>query len=222
MLLKKDELKAALISAANGDIRYYLNGVLLEKCPSGEVHIVSTDGHRLFVGKSSQSDSPGDCWSVIIPRDIVAAAVKSRGHFLVFEKLPDGRYTIGDSVFTPVGGKFPEWRRIRSSFDNGSHAEWQPGFNWRYLADAQEALRVWYGASSKAPFYTHFETHGIDPAMMTARDGLAYVIIMGMREGSHVKPFDAEAYQEPKPADEDGAAVDAAPDTPTEAQTQEV
>ena len=46
----KHQLRAALSHAGTKDVRYYLNGVHLEFTESGDIHIVSTDGYRMFCG----------------------------------------------------------------------------------------------------------------------------------------------------------------------------
>jgi DNA polymerase III subunit beta len=47
LIIPADTVKALLLSAGDGDIRYYLNGVLLDLSTPGRAHLVSTDGHRL-------------------------------------------------------------------------------------------------------------------------------------------------------------------------------
>ncbi|KKK82195.1 hypothetical protein LCGC14_2805840, partial [marine sediment metagenome] len=40
-------IAAASVVQANQDIRYYLNGILIEKGPDDHPLVVATDGHRL-------------------------------------------------------------------------------------------------------------------------------------------------------------------------------
>ena len=63
-------LRAALICASTEQVRYYLNGVYVD--PKG--YLVSTDGHRAFIGKIELSGAPAfDGW--IIPRDAIKRAL---------------------------------------------------------------------------------------------------------------------------------------------------
>ena len=57
-------LKAALLCTAHKDIRFYLEGVAIDKG-----HIVSTDDHRLFYCEVTNLDD--DLPSIIIPKDSI-------------------------------------------------------------------------------------------------------------------------------------------------------
>jgi len=45
--ISRNKLKAAAYFSARDDIRYYLNGILIESTPM-QTRIVATDGHALF------------------------------------------------------------------------------------------------------------------------------------------------------------------------------
>lgn len=47
--ITRAQLRAALIFAADKDIRYYLNAVLLEVGECGDCRLVAADGHRIAV-----------------------------------------------------------------------------------------------------------------------------------------------------------------------------
>lgn len=108
--IKRDILAAALVCAAKKDIRYYLNGVLIEPLASGYC-AVATNGHILFAGLSRNADTPAK--PIIIPRDACEAAVKSiRQKVMICEEKDDGTYVLADSIlFKPVDGTFPNWRK---------------------------------------------------------------------------------------------------------------
>jgi len=192
--LKKNELAAALVCAAKGDIRRCLNGVLVEHCQNGDVHIVATDGHRLFCGKSSPSAkiTGQGPWRLIIPRDAVAQAVKGSGDRVILEALPNGLYTLGNRVFGAIDGEFPDWRRLVMK-DN--LPEEPASFNWEYIADAQKSLRLWTDDKSRTVFV---EQHGnAQPARITAEAcDSAWVIVMSLLAiGEKASPFSPAEFE---------------------------
>lgn len=120
-------LKAALSVAAKNDVRYYLNGVLIQS-EDRDLRVVGTDGHRLFVaGDREQRDFPE--WlkeGFVLSRECLSETLvllgKIGGGNIAIDWAPghkkanlrtlDGAATIGIAV---VEGKFPEWRRIVES-----------------------------------------------------------------------------------------------------------
>jgi len=100
---------------AQQDVRYYLNGMLLE-LKAGRLRMVATDGHRLALCTADDAVSVGDA-SVIVPRKGI----------LELSRLLDAddtlRLVIGSNhiravnqqfTFTSklVDGKFPEYERV--------------------------------------------------------------------------------------------------------------
>lgn len=100
---------------AQQDVRYYLNGMLLE-LKAGRLRMVATDGHRLALCTAKEAVSTGDA-AIIIPRKGV----------LELSRLLDTdesiRLVIGSNhiraanqqfTFTSklVDGKFPEYERV--------------------------------------------------------------------------------------------------------------
>lgn len=176
LALRTAHLKAALTHAAKGDIRYYLNGVLIERTATGEVHIVATDGHRAFIGlvPDADCDQVGP-WSIIIPADAVKQACTVKTHAVQLTPQGDGRYALGSVLFTAVAGCFPDWRRVKPDTTKAVAPDMQ--FNWEYVADADKALRLWYG--SKA----HYWLKSLDSGQgcMLGSDSTACVVIMPVR-----------------------------------------
>lgn len=182
LFIRKSRLKAALTHAADRDIRYYLNGVLLEVTASGSMHMVATDGHRLFAGlvdAPAWQDKPqAGPWSIIIPRDALKTACTGKDETLLLQAMGDGRYMLGNTVFSPVDGKFPDWRRVSAK---QTTAEVASQYHWQYLADANEALRLWYDGRKDFSNYA-FKSYGENGrGIMHGRDCTAYCVIMPMR-----------------------------------------
>ncbi len=100
---------------AQQDVRYYLNGMLLE-LKNGRLRMVATDGHRLALCTAPETISAADA-SVIIPRKGVLELVR------LLESDESLRLVIGSNhiraankqfTFTSklVDGKFPEYERV--------------------------------------------------------------------------------------------------------------
>jgi len=102
-------------SMAQQDVRYYLNGMLLET-GGGQLRAVATDGHRLALCQA-EVDSKGDEQQVIVPRKGV----------LELQRLLDGegelnielganhiRIQLDGIRFTSklIDGRFPEYERV--------------------------------------------------------------------------------------------------------------
>ena len=107
---------------ANQDVRYYLNGLLLE-IGNHELKTVATDGHRLAVCSIETDIVPGELMQVIIPRKCVTELSRllndsdeaceiqlstnfirfSFGHLVITSKLIDGRFPDYERVIPPAG-----------------------------------------------------------------------------------------------------------------------
>lgn len=119
-------LGATMISMADQDVRYYLNGMYME-FSAGHLIMVSTDGHRLSMSEASVPDYHSsvegkDSFTVIIPRKSVMEIAK-----LLNDKSvkPDDvisidvannriRLNVGDVLanIKTIDGKFPDYRRV--------------------------------------------------------------------------------------------------------------
>lgn len=151
--LTRAQLRAALIFAGDKDIRYYLNGVLLQVSEGKDARLVATDGHRCAVVTVGDHAAavPGD---YILPRDALKAikrATRNTGD-TVDLTIEGGRVVIsaGADIISGgalIDGKFPDYQRIipdpaRMSGEVGS-------FRAEYLADigraAQELGDKWGG-----------------------------------------------------------------------------
>lgn len=146
MLIATDLLKAALLCASTEQTRYYLNGVHL----STSGHMVTTDGHRMFVAKLAETVLA----DVIIPTATVQAALKLAGA-RVHEIELNGN-TLGGVVFQPVDGTFPEWRRViptgeEMPSDKPDDAPGRVHFNASYIGDLAKMGKALDGAPMLHP-----------------------------------------------------------------------
>lgn len=121
IVFKQNELKgmieATSFAMAQQDVRYYLNGMLLE-VGSQYVRAVATDGHRLAMANMSLDVELSEGKQVIVPRkgiielarllsDSDADVEISIGQSHIFSKI--GQYTFTSKL---IDGKFPDYNRV--------------------------------------------------------------------------------------------------------------
>lgn len=99
MQILTSHLKAVLLAAGKKDIRYYLNGVHVNKH-----HLVATDGHRMHI-VCHGGDWPHE--PVTIPRTACDLAIK--GKTTTLEITPTA---IGPISYQPVDGTYPDYTRV--------------------------------------------------------------------------------------------------------------
>ena len=114
-------IKALTHVAPKSDIRYYLNGVLVDVMPR-ETRYVATCGALLVVVREViDDDEPARTPAQIIIPYAVAAALKPCKHVphsaLTYSTEPGAECRIdplaaGAVVFVPVDGKFPDYMRV--------------------------------------------------------------------------------------------------------------
>lgn len=145
-------LHAALICAAEQDIRYYLNGVLVEISESG-VRYVATDGHRCLCLRDDTASGP--IAQIIVPREIVSRlphryANPSTGPMLTYDTDNlKGECRIGDLMFKPVDGKFPDYRKV---IPETATKEWAQ-IQVRYMVSFLDAANAAFGNNPPVEFW---------------------------------------------------------------------
>ncbi len=104
-------------SMAQQDVRYYLNGMLLE-IADGSLRTVATDGHRLATSVTPVETQHGSNHQIIVPRKGILELARLLQHGDEPLKLVIGanhiRAHVGDFIFTSklVDGKFPDYQRV--------------------------------------------------------------------------------------------------------------
>ncbi|MCU7904770.1 MAG: DNA polymerase III subunit beta [Candidatus Thiodiazotropha sp. (ex Epidulcina cf. delphinae)] len=105
---------------AQQDVRYYLNGMLLE-LSQGEIRTVATDGHRLAMSQSKTCIQDEINLQVILPRKAVIELGRLLGDSEKEIKLELSssyvRILLDNTVFTSklIDGRFPEYQRVMPS-----------------------------------------------------------------------------------------------------------
>jgi DNA polymerase III sliding clamp (beta) subunit (PCNA family) len=177
MLIATDILKAALLCASQEESRYYLRGVHL----STTGHLVTTDGHRMFVARLNERPSA----DVIIPFSDVAAALKLVGARC--KEIDVDGTKIASIMYTPVDGTFPDWRRVVPTGEElpSGKPDDAPGavhFNHAYVGDLAKMGKLLGGTSLLHP------VSASHPCLVTfgeREDCLA--VLMPLRRGSGIQ-----------------------------------
>lgn len=113
----KKLLEKTQFCMANQDVRYYLNGLLLE-IEHGKLRTVATDGHRLAMAELEHPVETGQKHQVIIPRKGVVelSRLLGDGEEQVHVELSSNhiRVRLGDVTMTSklIDGKFPDYERV--------------------------------------------------------------------------------------------------------------
>lgn len=102
---------------AQQDVRYYLNGLLLE-VKNGRVRAVATDGHRMAMCEAKLGNQDAGEIAVILPRKAVIelSRLLGNGDDAVGIEISNShvRVRIGESSFTSklIDGRFPEYEKV--------------------------------------------------------------------------------------------------------------
>lgn len=110
-------LSATAFAMAQQDVRYYLNGLLLE-ADSDYIRTVATDGHRLAMSQADLSTGCSELRQVIVPRKGVLELARLLDDADTPVTLVVGdnhlRATVGSYTFTSklIEGKFPDYNRV--------------------------------------------------------------------------------------------------------------
>ncbi|MNO96297.1 DNA polymerase III subunit beta [compost metagenome] len=102
---------------AQQDVRYYLNGMLLE-VSSDTLRAVATDGHRLAMCSMHAAIGQADRHQVIVPRkgilELARLLTDPEGMVSIVLGQHHIRATTGEFTFTSklVDGKFPDYERV--------------------------------------------------------------------------------------------------------------
>lgn len=102
---------------AQQDVRYYLNGILMEMS-ADKIKLVATDGHRLALGEHKFETGVSEDRQIIIPRKAVLELSRlldnSDSPVRVGISQNHIRLETGSLVFTSklIDGKFPDYKRV--------------------------------------------------------------------------------------------------------------
>lgn len=118
--LLKRLIEKTQFAMAQQDVRYYLNGMLLE-ISKGDIRTVATDGHRLALSQSSEAVTKDIDIQVIMPRKAVielGRLLKDQDSEVKIELSSSYiKVLLNNAVFTSklIDGRFPEYQRVMPS-----------------------------------------------------------------------------------------------------------
>ena len=172
MQLNVNYLKAASTAVGKDEVRYYLKGVAVQANEKG-IFIIATDGHRALIFRQSDSYS-GEPIDIIIPMETVNA-LKTKEETV---ELTNGtQWSLGNLLFKPIDGTFPDWRRIIPSTVSNEISQ----FNYSYVGDLAKAAKA-LGKGTPV----HIAHNGCSAALVTFGPGIDGIgLIMPMRVQSH-------------------------------------
>jgi len=110
-------LENTQFAMAQQDVRYYLNGLMLE-ISSGSLKAVATDGHRLAFDETDIETSSSEDRQIIIPRKGVTELIRllqaSKNEANIRVSKNHIQATSGKLSFTSklIDGKFPDYQRV--------------------------------------------------------------------------------------------------------------
>ena len=175
--IPQNAVRAVAYAMAVKDIRYYLNGMLVEH--NGiETRLVCTDGYRLHACIVNHKDGEllPAVVSFIVPDTMVKAMCKEKPAYrkqaVAFDIAVEGAnlsITMPDGTEThckPIDGTFSDYRRAIPAEFSGECAQYNPS----YTADAEAGAVAW---GCRYPCFCH---NG-DSAGGIALDGFVAVVM---------------------------------------------
>lgn len=190
--LKGETLAAALLCAPKDDIRYYMNGCLIESNAT-TTRMVVTDGHYLYA-EDTAVDENTFTGSLIVPRATLELAKAKNGFWYIDVGSEQGRTAIDGPVnyvncvlrsadakvritFDSVAGRFPDYCRVMPS---GPFSGIAANLNADYLALAKKVAKL----HTKEGIYKVFHNGPTNAVLCRLPRGV--MVIMPMRNDDEV------------------------------------
>jgi DNA polymerase-3 subunit beta len=163
--IPQSTIKAVAYAMAANDIRYYLNGMLLQH-NGEETRLVATDGSRLNAARIEHKDGIlCDPIEVIIPDMLIKVICKAKAPRhdksrmitltidgdKVSSAMPDGT----ESVAKAIDGRFPDYSRVIPESFSGESAQYNP----KYMMDAVDSIRTYWGNNGATPGFCYNGTN---------------------------------------------------------------
>ena len=178
-------LGAASLCASSEETRFYLCGVLVEIEPRS-VTYVATDGHRLFAHREElgAGEEPNTLLGrFIIPTKSCRALKLGKKAFTdqaVLTQVDDGgmflAYLGERHYFKPVGGEFPDWRRVMPRKGGEAYAH----FDGRLVATFP-AIAAALGDDKGSPRICPMDANSPALVVFHGREDTTFGVIMPLR-----------------------------------------
>lgn len=191
---------AAMHIAAKKDVRFYLNGMLIEPGADGAV-CVATDGHRMLV---IRTNVPWSLGTMIVPRAACEHIAKVKAPVQFVRKGEQVTAVSGHAKFgfAPIDGRFPDWRAVFPSEQNDLHPT---GFDPLLLEGVMKSAKVLvteFGAlrgknKSALALKLHGERSSLMAVTALREDSpvtYAAFVVMPMRDSAPDSAFNTKAF----------------------------
>lgn len=198
--ISRNKLKAAAYFSAAKDIRFYLNGILIESTPM-QTRVVATDGHALFCARDDAKGDNVDSFVGIVPNDTIKQILTWKAPYKGAADLPvvittaeteqRAEWCGNTAVFKLLDGKFPDYARVVPTDVSGEAAHFNPELLIR-CKKAAEAL-----GTRSAGFYAFKQ--GGEGSAIAVFSTESFAVIMPMR-GEKADVADVAWAREPLPA----------------------
>lgn len=194
-IIPSDLIAAALHVAGKRDVRFYLNGVLIEPHADGAI-LVATDGHRMLIVRTRL---PWGLGKVFVPRDACELIAKMKGD-VGFSDIGDARRFKADRggqaiEFAAVGANYPDWRVAVSKPTEPAPCGFDP-FILEGVAKSAGIIRKAFGGkvTSLIPVVGHNTAAMFAVGSVTdERIKSATFIVMPMRDSAYPRDLDVSA-----------------------------
>ena len=189
--ISKSNIKAVYRAMPSNDIRYYLNGMLIQH--NGiSTRLICTDGHRIHVVQQAGDNPLGEMIEFIIPAAQVLAMIKGKDTAVIVSydsetKKVSIQTSTGTTTVDAVDGRFPDYLRILAPA-SGTLTPELACINPAYVLDADLSLRDYLGISKNKIAPVAICQRGDNVAVLSHENFMA--AIMPLRS-SAVKPCDA-------------------------------
>jgi DNA polymerase-3 subunit beta len=191
-------IKALLITAPKTDVRFYLNGALLE-IRERHATLIATDGHMLLAVPLPADAIEGErmVGDYIIPRSLlesVKPAKVGRTVLPLVLEVTAATGAQGQTVYTltlkgathgmcaPVDGRFPDWRRVMPEKASGESVQ----FDARLVARFGDIFDALGGSKKYCAPVIHY--NGVNAALVSNLGHGALGVIMPLRDKTPAHP----------------------------------
>jgi len=185
LVIGRGELKAASRFMAVGDIRYYLNGVLLESS-NITTRIAATNGHAMFCGRYVGEGTNDGAFYGIVPANAIKTITAWKGKKLehvpvIFTFAQDpcanenrAQWLDNVCIFRCVDGKFPDYARV---IPPKGLIEEPAYYDAKYMMACSNASQDLGGSE-----YYAFKQHGVGGSGVAVFNDDCFALVMPVRE----------------------------------------
>ncbi len=165
----------AMMFMAKRDPRYYLCGI----CFGPDKKLISTDGHRMFIGEHQTEEiNENIIIKITGPRFIAFDHLTIDTESGVVTYLDESDKKVGLALAEVIEGKFPDWKRV---VPKSNYPVTQIGFNAGYLSDVEKLAKLYNPKWSSIAIKPNGQDGAAQIDVYSPGGSKASVIVMPMR-----------------------------------------